>query len=513
MDTQIAVGGFWHETNSFSPWRTGRESFAPPGGAILRGSDEMTGRLLSNCPVAGFVSELEQLGYIAVPVVDAFATPSGTISRETYEAISNELVEGMLSVDRVGAFLVSLHGAAVADGCLDPEGEIMCRLRTGQPNCPIGVVLDHHAGVTEELVAAADLVVGYKTEPHIDMAACGAKAAREIARLMAGDVERIDRCLIRLPVLLPIENLLTTRGPLAEVMVHVEDLERRHGDAVVDMSVFPGFAYSDSPATGASVLVQTNADEELAFSLACELADDLWARRGEFLVPVLAPPEAVERALRSHATPVVLVDKADHPGAGGVGDASVLLKMLCERGATDTVVAPIYDPASVRRAVETGVGGTAMFRVGGMLTGEPYEVRATVRLLSDGHYEALGPMDRGAHLSAGRTSVLEAGGVEIVVCEGRSGLYDPEFLRRIGIEPSRRKILCIKGLGTFRAAFEPLIGEVLMVDGEGAAQQDLAALGYEHVSRPIEPLDRVVEFDPTARACVLRGREWPANRS
>jgi microcystin degradation protein MlrC len=206
---------------------------------------------------------------------------------------------------------------------------------------------------------------------------------------------------------------------------------------------------------------------------------------------------------------VVLVDKADHPGAGGVGDGSLLLRLLCDRGATDTVVAPIHDPGSVQLAAATGVGGRTVFRVGGVLTGRPYEVNATVRLLSDGHYEAMGPVDRGAHLSAGRTAVLEAGGVEIVICEGRSGLSDPEFLRRIGIEPSRRKILCIKALGTFRAAFDPIIGEILMVDGDGPARQDLASLAYQHVSRPTEPLDRAVDFVAAAHARVLRGREWP----
>jgi microcystin degradation protein MlrC len=131
-----------------------------------------------------------------------------------------------------------------------------------------------------------------------------------------------------------------------------------------------------------------------------------------------------------------------------------------------------------------------------------------VRLLSDGNYEALGPVDHGAHLSGGLTAVLEVGGVEVMVCEGRSGLNDPEMLRRAGIEPSRRRILCIKGLGTFRAAFGSIIGEALMVDGVGAAPQDLASLPYQHVRRPIEPLDNAVDFDASRAALVVHGREW-----
>ena len=211
------MGAFSHETNSFSPWSTRLDDFGPPNGGMLRGRAAMAERLASDCPVAGFVAEVERSGYEAIPVLDAHAAPSGTIQSDAYRAISVELLEALISTEQVSAFLLSLHGAAAADGCLDPEGDLVTRLRAERPDCPIGVVLEHHAGLSDALVRASDVIVGFKTEPHVDTAACGEKAARVVGRILRGEVERIDRCFIRLPVLLPIENLRTTEGPLREV--------------------------------------------------------------------------------------------------------------------------------------------------------------------------------------------------------------------------------------------------------------------------------------------------------
>jgi microcystin degradation protein MlrC len=507
MTGAVAIAGFWHETNSFSPYLTDLEAFAGATGAVLRGSDAMAGRFATDCPTAGFARAARDADLPLASIVDAYAWPSGTITRSAFASLADEIVDGLLEVADPAAFLLSLHGAAVAEGCADPEGTIVARLRAARPRTPIGVVLDHHAGVSEELVAASDVVVGYKTEPHIDLADCGERAGRIALELARGSIHRIERCFARLPVLLPIENLLTTQGPLAALMSRARLIEAERPE-VLDISLFPGFAYSDKPATGSAVLVQTRGDADAARTLAIELAAEFWEHRGEFTRPAERPEACVERALRSADPPVILVDKADHPGAGGVGDSSLLLRLLCRRDATGAVVAPIHDPASVARAAEVGVGRSAHFRIGGRYTGTPFESEARVRLLADGTYEALGPVDHGAMLSIGACAVLEIGGVEAVICEGRSGANDPELLRRLGIEPTRRRILALKALGTFRAAFGPIAGEIIMVDGEGAAPENLAQLPYRQVMRPIEPLDAHVAFDPQVAARLIPSRVW-----
>jgi microcystin degradation protein MlrC len=502
---RVGIAGFWHETNSFSPYITDLEAFSGATGAILRGSVAMASRFSSDCPTAGFAQAAERAGLPLASIVDAWAWPSGTITRTAFASLADEIVDGLLGIEEPTAFLLSLHGAAEAEGCNDPEGAIVGRLRAARARVPIGVVLDHHAGVSEELVAASDIVVGYKTEPHIDLAECGERAGRIAFDLARGSLNRIERCFVRLPVLLPIENLLTTQGPLAGLMAHARQLEERR--EVLDISLFPGFAYSDKAASGAAVLVQTHDDAAAARTLAIEMATEFWESRGDFTRPAEGAEACVDRALRSDDEPVILVDKADHPGAGGVGDSSLLLRLLCARAASGAVVVPIHDPQSVARAIEIGVGRTGQFRIGGRYTGKPLETEARVRLVADGTYEAIGPVDHGALLSIGRCAVLEVGGVEAVVCEGRSGANDPELLRRLGIEPTRRRILAIKGLGTFRAGYEPFAGEVIMVAGEGAADENLAQLPYRHLSRPIEPLDEL-RFDAAAATTLIPARVW-----
>ena len=417
------------------------------------------------------------------------------------EAIRNELLEGLLAIREPAAFLIGLHGAAVAEETLDPEADIVSRLRKARPSVPIGVVLDHHAGVSETLVAAADIIVGYKTEPHIDTAACGERAARIVTDLLAAKIGPISSCLLRLPLLLPIENLLTTRGPLSSLMARALQLAEQSD--VVDISLFPGFAFSDSNATGVSVLVQTDDAPELARELAIVLGQEWWRRRDEFTVPLMGPVEAVEHALAAERGPVVLVDKADHPGAGGVGDGSLLLRLLSERRSPSAVVAPIHDPATVEKAVRVGVGGWEQFWIGGFLTGEPFVTQARVRVLTDGEYWVSGPVRRGGRESIGRTVVLEIDNIEAVVCEGRSGVDDPALLRAVGIEPTQRRILCFKALGTFRAAFEPIVQEIILVEGEGAAPQRLTELRHHHIRRPIVPYDQLADFDISSAAVLV----------
>ena len=198
VDAAVGIAGFWHETNSFSPKPTDLDDFAGATGALLRGADEMATGYATDCPTAGFATIVRGAGLPLAPVVDAWAWPSGTITRATFAALADAIVDGLLEIEQPSAFLLSLHGAAVAEGCGDPEGAIE-RLRAARPRVPIGVVLDHHAGVSEELVAASDIVVGYKTEPHVDLVECGERAGRIALDLARGAIGRVERCSCSCP--------------------------------------------------------------------------------------------------------------------------------------------------------------------------------------------------------------------------------------------------------------------------------------------------------------------------
>jgi len=119
-------------------------------------------------------------------------------------------------------------------------------------------------------------------------------------------------------------------------------------------------------------------------------------------------------------------------------------------------------------------------------------VTGRVRLLSDGNYRNYGPMSTGLAVSFGRTALLDIDGIDVLVGSHRQQPYDPEAFRSQGITPERERVLVLKSTVHYRAAFEPLVGAVREVATPGLCSPDLSAFDYEHVPRPIYPLDDVV---------------------
>ena len=75
--------------------------------------------------------------------------------------------------------MLDLHGAMVVkDSTLDGEGTLLKKIREVAPSTPIAVSLDLHANVTADMVRNANIIVGYKTYPHIDMYETGVLAGK-----------------------------------------------------------------------------------------------------------------------------------------------------------------------------------------------------------------------------------------------------------------------------------------------------------------------------------------------
>ena len=492
---RVAVGGFAHESNSFTGLPTTMVDFGEPSGELVRGEEMLVAHDSINTVISGLLTGARNHGFTPVPILNANTCPSGPVDQRTYETIRDELIDGIANQDGLSGILLALHGAMVADGYPDPEGDLLTRLRARVGDTPIAIVLDMHANLTQTVVDNTDIFVGYKTYPHVDLADSGLKAAELFARVANGEVE-IKRHLVWLPVLLPSMNMRTHphQGPMAYLQNLGADICENSPDCL-DVSIFGGFPYSDAPSTGASVVVSTNGDDDLAKGIANRLASELWSRKEEFWVSMISPEAAVDRAIAADKGPVVLVDASDNPGSGGSGDTTTLLRLLIEKRATNATVATIHDPDTVARAHDIGVGKRAEFEIGGKVNvehGPPVKAEAYIRLLSDGRYVKTGPMGYGQQSTIGRAAVLEVDGVEVVVCESRTSVNDPEILRTLGIEPTRRKILAMKVKGHFRAAFQDLVAEIIDVDAPGASTFDVTLFDHQHVSRPIYPYDQDV---------------------
>jgi len=423
--------------------------------------------------------------------VAANATPGGIVTADALDAFVDPMLAGIEEADP-DAVLLGLHGAMTSARDRDGDGYILERVREAvSDEVPVMATLDLHANVTDRMATNANGLFGYDTYPHVNIGDTGETAARATAATLAGD---LDPTVVveRAPLLLPLPVLQTANESVRSLLDRTADVE---SDRVPDVSVFGGFAYADVPDAGFSVVGVT--DRPLAEGTRADcaaIASEANDRRHEFDQEYASIEDAAAEAADWDATdgPLLLADIANNPGGGSAQDGTVLLEALLKAGVEDAAVATIYDPAAVEAATEVGVGEYVTVELGGHteVSGDPIEVEAYVRLLSDGMYRNQGPMSTGLRVSFGWTAVLSIDGIDVLVGSHRQQPYDPEAFRSQGIAPERQRVLVLKSTVHYRAAFEPLVGAIREVSAPGLCSPDLSAFGYEHVRRPKYPLDQ-----------------------
>ncbi|PLC53199.1 hypothetical protein CR155_12990 [Pollutimonas nitritireducens] len=151
---------------------------------------------------------------------------------------------------------------------------------------------------------------------------------------------------------------------------------------------------------------------------------------------------------------------------------------------------------TLSRHIEAGVGTQCTIDLGGKtdmpavnLPGKPLRVTGTVVNITDGRYTVTGPMFTGMQLSLGRTVVLDAGGVLILVSEKPQEPFDVGIFMHAGIDPAAKKFILIKSKQHFLAGFGTLAKHIAMVAGPGVCGSDFSQFNYTKLERPIYPLD------------------------
>jgi microcystin degradation protein MlrC len=485
---RIAIGGLMHESNTFSPLRTGRDRFEQ--GSLARGEGLLAAWREAHHEMGGFIEGADRFGYDLAPTVMAWATPAGPVDDAVLDEVSGEIVGGCKRSSADG-LLLALHGAMVADGYPDADGEVLRRLREALgEGFPIVATLDFHANVSAAVAEHADALVGYQTYPHVDQRDCGFVAADLMARTVRGEV-RPRTGLAKPPMILNLLGQDTDREPLRSLMAQAREAERRSGR--LSVSLMAGFPYADVPAMGPSVIAVADGDHAEAQAVADELAGRMWAARRELFVPCPGPEEAVRLALASDRRPVVLVDLGDNVGGGSAGDGTVLLAELLRQGASGAVVV-LHDPEAVRIARRAGPGGRFEQVVGGRvdrLHGDPVPVWGVVESLHDGTWVEEQARHGGRRFNdQGPTAVVTIEGPNTLVL---NSLRTPPFslgqLTSLGIDPTRRAFLVVKAAVAYKAAYGPIAGRVVEVDTPGLTAIDPARFSFRHIRRPMFPFD------------------------
>lgn len=492
MSFTVLTAEFSHESNTFSRCPADHAAFKDRG--IRQGEAAIAERGEANTPIAGFLDIGRPAGWRVVHAISAAAQPSGPVTRDAFDHIAGVIVDtAKAHRGAIDGVLLGLHGAMVTDFCEDGEGELLDRLRAvlGR-DVPIGITLDPHANVTRKMTELADIVVSYKTYPHVDVRETGRLAAGILQRTMAGEIRPVTLRAER-PMLEEVNGGRTDIGPMVERLAKAKAYEKEAD--VFAVSVNGGFGNADIEEVGPTVLVTCQGDHERHRAFAEALVEDMWQRRFDKVTPFLSVEEAVAEAAGYVATsgPLIIADYADNPGGGGYGDATELLKGMIAADLKDACFGPIVDPEAAAELHRAKPGSTVSIRLGGKVDpeigGRPLALTGTLVSISDGNYVGDGPMMGGLHASWGPCAVLRVGDVDILVTTIRAQMNDLQQFRAFGIDPAAKRVVALKSMQHFRAAFEPIAGKVIVCDSGALCTPDLTKLPYRRVRRPIFPLD------------------------
>jgi microcystin degradation protein MlrC len=424
------------------------------------------------------------------------------VDDDAYERFADAIIDPI----RKGcdAILLDLHGAMVTRSFDDGEGELLRRVRAAAPDTPVAVALDLHGNVTQAMIDHADIVVGFKTYPHVDMYETGAHASR----LLFEELERRTKPALawaQTPLLAHTLKSATGEGAMQRA---VERAQRMEAEGLLAATVFAGFPLADIRDAGTSVVTVGRTRDE-AQRAADELARQIWSERAGFVYQSLplADSVACARGLRSSAGPVLLLDHGDNVMSGGTCDTTTVLDECLRQGMRGIGVGPFCDPATVGRAIAAGVGATVEVALGnkspslpGIEVHAPLRTRARVRAITDGRFRITGPVYTGEVWAMGRTVVLDADEFTAVVTERPMEPLDLGVFESAGIDPRRFDFLILKSRMYCRPSFVPLSSALVECDSGGVTSSNYALFPFRKVRRPIYPLDRIPAAVPLPEA-------------
>ncbi|MBL8517638.1 MAG: M81 family metallopeptidase [Betaproteobacteria bacterium] len=482
---RVFYGGIATETNTFSPLPTGKQAFG-----------ESRYPAAGPAPVDSFLYgplsvELDRRsaasGWTVMRGLCAFAQPGGRTTRAAWTSLRDELLADLQNALPVDIVLLGLHGAMVADGCDDCEGELLREARRlAGPDAIIGASLDPHGLLSDQMVTEADILVSYKEYPHTDIEETVVQLVELCSRIASGEanpVSAVHDCGM-------LALFHTTREPMRQIVADMRAAEA--SGRALNVSFMHSFPWADVPDAGAKVLVTHDGDLLSAETLAREFAARIHACRGNTSAPALSVSEAVEEARREVGWPLIIAEAADNPGGGAAGDGTILLRALLDAGLRDIVAGPMWDPVAVSLCFEAGEGACIPLRIGGKAgagSGLPLDVEATVQQLvvdaAQSFVATKVPMGASAAVGIRFANGARA---QVVLVSRRGQGFGRDLFTSMGIRLETAKRVLVKSSHHFHADFSLLSQRIVYVHGPGTMNLDVRSLPYRRVNRELWPL-------------------------
>lgn len=484
--SRIAIGGFGHETNSFVSHRADYAYFAdhrdrPP---LARGEAIFDWLRDGVFPITSFMQAMRD-EHSLIPLVWAHGGAGGPVTDDAFERVAGELIGRLSEAMPVDAVYLDLHGAMVSVPFEDAEGELLRRVRAVVGDIPIVVSLDYHANITPEMVEHCDGMVVFLTYPHVDRPETGLRAARLLSSLIGKPRPR-GRAIRHMPFLIP----TTAQCTLIEPSRGIVSESRLLDGSLLSLCYAAGFPPSDMLWCGPAVVAYADSQSEADFA-ADALERLIASREKEFDVTLLSPSEGVARAIaisKSASKPVILADVQDNPGGGGGADTTGILRSLIKAKATNAVVGILCDADAAAAAHAAGEGQEVEISLGGhspTVGVEPLYARYKVKKLGSGRFRTSGAVAGGLDVDLGPMALLAVDGTEIVVSSKRMQALDLEPFRHLGVEPAKRNVVVVKSAVHFRAEFEPIAEQVLLVAAPGAFADNPEEYPYRRLRKTV----------------------------
>lgn len=484
-----------HETNTFSPVVTDLDRFAlnagslPPSGDAARDAYRGTGT-----GVGAFIQVAEEVGATYDIAICAHAQPSGLVDNAAFEAICGAITNALQN-KTYDAILLDLHGAMVTQTYEDGEGELLRRVRAVAPDTPLAVAYDMHANIHADMVELADTVAGYQTYPHIDMHGTALRAGRALMKHIQHGAQPTT-AWGRVPMIPHVMRQGSDDEPNRSLQARAKEMETQ---GALCASVFVGFPHADIENAGLSAVVVTDNDPELAARWRDELLAMAWAQREAFVYHLEPLTESVARAAQLQPEsdgPIVLLDHYDNAASGGTMDTTATLAEILRQGLDNVAAFAIFDPEAVQAAIQAGVGAQVSLAVGGKLpmpqvphVSQPLQLDGVVKTISQGRFRAKGPMSAGARMDMGQAVVIDTGKVEVVLISRHIEPFDANALLSLGIDPMQKRFIMLKSRIHWRAGLGRLAAVTIECAGVGVCTSDYSELQFQHLRRPIYPLE------------------------
>ncbi len=498
---RIVICGFNLESNRFAPpcsRKDFEESMYFSGKEISKEARKENPRI--HLGVKGFYSIMDKRfggvgSWIEEPILVIGSSPAGPVKEEFFLQFLEELERRLKRLGNVDGVYICQHGAAVATHTHDPDGDMFKLIRgIVGPEVPMVATLDLHANISKEMVDNTDILIGYRTNPHIDMFERGEEAAGCMLELFSG--VKLYKHWIKVPLVAPSVTLLTGNGyPYGDL---IRSGQKYIGEEIINVTILSGFAFSDTPKNGMSFLVYSRKSVESAKRIAKELAQLGWNDRKRYQTRMQPLNEAVRMAKEAgndrNLEPLLFADPADNPGGGGRGNTTFILKAFLEAGVENCVLAVFFDPFAVQAAFASGVGSTINVTLNeheGNKFSEPLEVEARVESLHDGKFQGFYGMVAGTTADTGHTAVLDLGGVKVICISKRQQCRSADFISAFGINPTDCRSIVVKSRGHFRAGFNHIFKprQIIEIDVPGLTSPNLNTFDWKYLPRPVFPLD------------------------